>query len=90
MGKGAEGLSVPSKTFYMLASGAAIISISTQGSEVSNLIQEYNCGVSIQPTNDLDLFNFLTSVSDEMIKKYKTNSRNLSSKFTSKNANKFL
>ena len=90
LGKGAEGLSVPSKTFYILASGVAIISISRPNSEVSNLVQENNCGVSILPSDYLSLLEFLTSFTDSDLKKYKQNSRNLSNNFTNKNANKFL
>lgn len=90
LGKGAEGLSVPSKTFYMLATGSAIISISKPDSEVSNLVQENNCGVSILPSDHERLLEFLTSFNDGDLKKYKQNSRNLSNSFTHKNAYKFL
>lgn len=90
LGKGAEGLSVPSKTFYMLATGSAIISISKPDSEVSNLVQENNCGVSILTSDHERLLEFLTSFNDGDLKKYKQNSRNLSNSFTHKNAYKFL
>jgi glycosyltransferase involved in cell wall biosynthesis len=90
LGKGAEGLSVPSKTFYMLATGAAIISISKLNSEVSNLVKENNCGVSILPSDHENLLEFLTSINDNDLKKYKQNSINLSNHFTHKNAYKFL
>ena len=90
LGIGAEGLSVPSKTFYMLASGLAIISISRSNSEVSNLVQENNCGVSILPSDYLSLSQFLTSLTDTDLKMFKRNSINLSKRFSNKNANKFL
>jgi glycosyltransferase involved in cell wall biosynthesis len=90
LGKGAEGLSVPSKTFYMLAAGSAIISISKSDSEMSNLVRENNCGVSILPSENLILLQFLTSISDNDLKKIKENSRDLSNHFTNKNAYKFL
>lgn len=90
LGKGAEGLSVPSKTFYMLAAGSAIISISKPNSEVSNLVKENNCGVSILPSDYENLLEFLTSINDNDLKKYKKNSLNLSNHFNNKNAYKFL
>lgn len=90
LGKGAEGLSVPSKTFYMLATGSAIISISKPDSEISNLVQQNNCGVSIQPSDHERLLEFLTSFNNDDLKKYKQNSRNLSNSFTHENAYKFL
>ncbi|MDN3643793.1 glycosyltransferase family 4 protein [Lutimonas halocynthiae] len=90
LGKGAEGLSVPSKTFYMLATGSAIISISKPNSEVSNLLRDNSCGVSIGPSDYQSLFEFLISIGDSDLKKYKENSRSLSNHFTHKNAYKFL
>ena len=90
LGKGAEGLSVPSKTFYMLAAGLAIISISRPNSEVSNLVQENNCGVSVIPSDHRGLFKFLNNYTDSDLKKFKKNSRNLSKLFNHKNAFKFL
>ena len=90
LGIGAEGLSVPSKTFYMLASGLAIISISSSSSEVSNLIQENNCGVCVLPSDYLSLFEFLTSLTDNDLKTFRRNSRSLSNHFSNTNANKFL
>jgi glycosyltransferase involved in cell wall biosynthesis len=90
LGKGAEGLSVPSKTFYMLATGAAIISISSPGSEVSNLLKENDCGVNIMPSKFEDLLMFLNSITDEDLNIYKANSRNLSKIFTIINAYKYL
>tara|TARA_B110000211_G_scaffold233822_1_gene301144 strand:- start:1058 stop:2053 length:996 start_codon:yes stop_codon:yes gene_type:complete len=40
LSSGAEGLSVPSKTFYSLAAGSAIIAISEKGSEIEQLISK--------------------------------------------------
>ena len=47
--EGYEGLSVPSKTYYALAAGAALLAVSSPGTELSRLIGQYDCGVHIPP-----------------------------------------
>ena len=90
MGKGVEGLSIPSKTFYYLASGCALISISESSSEVSKLVKENKCGLSIEPGNYEKLILGLKFLNEYKIKEMKNNSRKLSKNFTVKNANQFL
>lgn len=90
LGKGAEGLSVPSKMFYLLAAGCSIISISDKGSEIEHLVNKNNLGISIEPGKINDLVNFLISTNEAELINAKTNSRNLSYSFTLKNAKKFL
>lgn len=89
LGSGAEGLSVPSKTFYLLAAGNAIISISEKGSEIEKLIVENNCGLSVEPGNVKGIINFLTNTSKIKLNEYKQRSRILSESFTVKNAAEF-
>ena len=90
LGTGAEGLSVPSKMFYLLAAGCSVISISDKGSEIEYLVNKNDLGISIEPGNVNDLVNFLVSTNEAELIKAKTNSRNLSYSFTLKNAKKFL
>jgi len=90
LGTGAEGLSVPSKTFYLLAAGAAIIAISEVGSEIEFLINKNNCGISVEPNKTIELSSFLTSIDDQKLEEYKINSRKLIQNFTVKNAKFFL
>lgn len=90
LGTGAEGLSVPSKTFYFLAAGSAIIAITEKGSEIDVLVKNNNCGISIEP-NDIDaLIKFLIETSSNEIINFKKNSRFLSKNFTPLNSKKFL
>lgn len=90
LGTGAEGLSVPSKTFYFLAAGSAIIAITEKGSEIDILVKNNNCGISIEP-NDVDaLIKFLIEISFEKIIYLKKNSRLLSKNFTPLNSKKFI
>ena len=90
LGTGAEGLSVPSKMFYLLAAGCSIISISDNGSEIERLVNENKLGTTIEPGKINDLVNFLRTTSDAELNQAKINSRKLSYSFTFKNAEKFL
>jgi len=47
--KGIEGLSVPSKTAYAMASGAALITISCGVNEISDVVTNNKCGINIEP-----------------------------------------
>ena len=44
LSEGAENISVPSKTYYTLAAGSAIIALASLESELALLIEKYNCG----------------------------------------------
>jgi len=90
LGTGAEGLSVPSKTFYALAAGTAIIAISEKDSEIDQLISKNNCGISIEPGELNSLRDFLVNTSDLDLEKNKINSRSLSKQFTVDNVKTFF
>jgi glycosyltransferase involved in cell wall biosynthesis len=49
LAKGAEGLSVPSKVYYAMASGAALLSICSGDNELRRLVEENKCGLCIEP-----------------------------------------
>ena len=90
LSSGAEGLSVPSKTFYSLAAGSAIIAISEKGSEIEQLISKNDCGISIQPNEVSIMRDFLINTSDLDLEQMKKNSRILSKQFTVANVKYFL
>ena len=90
LGSGAEGLSVPSKTFYFLAAGSSIIAITEKGSEIDFLVKDNNCGVSIEPNNVDSLLNFLLKTTIKKNNYYKKNSRLISKNFTPLNSEKFI
>jgi len=48
---GGEGISMPSKTYYMMAAGNALLGISSPKSELDRLIGEHECGKNIVPDN---------------------------------------
>lgn len=53
LASGAEGVCMPSKTYYMMAAGNALLGLSQAGSDLDMVIQKYQCGVNIFP-GDVD------------------------------------
>lgn len=52
--RGAEGLMVPSKLFYYLAAGSAVIGICRENNELRDVISDHECGLCVEPgTPDL-------------------------------------
>ncbi len=49
--KGLEGVSLPSKTQFMLAAGAALISLGKFPNDVQMIVDKYHCGLSVEPGN---------------------------------------
>ena len=47
LAKGIEGLSVPSKLYSSMAAGLAIVGVVGTGSEIGDVIEEYNCGYRV-------------------------------------------
>jgi glycosyltransferase involved in cell wall biosynthesis len=43
------GISVPSKTYYALAAGSALLAISPPGTELVELVEESGCGLHVRP-----------------------------------------
>ena len=58
--KGAEGLSVPSKLYGIMASGRPIIAIVPENTEVALTLKEYNCGLVTPPKDVPALVNAIT------------------------------
>lgn len=51
--RGGEGVYVPSKTYYALAAGSALLALCDQENELADLISSYRCGATVQP-DDVD------------------------------------
>ena len=90
LGSGAEGLSVPSKTFYLLAAGLTVVGISEPDSELKRIIKEYDCGEIFTPGSVNAIANYLMTMSDEKAQQISKKSREASYLFTPKNALKFI
>ncbi len=90
---GSEGLSVPSKTYYSMASGAALIAICDENSEVARTISKHDCGYVVNPGNTNAMVKAILELLDdeEKLKRYKNNSRNAADNFYSrKNTKQYI
>lgn len=53
--KNFEGISMPSKTYYMMSGGAAIVGLSKRPNDLTEVIETCQCGYNIEP-GDVDGF----------------------------------
>lgn len=51
LARGAEGVSMPSKTYYAMAAGSAIFGLSRPGSDLARVIESFECGVNVDPAD---------------------------------------
>jgi glycosyltransferase involved in cell wall biosynthesis len=49
LAKGGEGVSMPSKTYYMMSAGSALLGISDSDSDLASVIRQHQCGVNVTP-----------------------------------------
>lgn len=49
LAEGGEGVSMPSKTYYMLAAGAALLGLCREGSDLAAVIDTHVCGLHVPP-----------------------------------------
>ena len=91
LGLGAESLSVPSKTYYMMAAGCAVISLAAPESELAHLVEKHEIGKISSPGEPQALVkNILDILENEaLLHKFKINSRETSALFTPENAKIF-
>lgn len=84
---GAEGLMVPSKVFYYLAAGAAVLAVSSRSSELSEIVQEHSCGRVIPPKSPDQMVSAITEIfqNKEELSLLKSNSRIAAEKSFSRN-----
>jgi glycosyltransferase involved in cell wall biosynthesis len=91
--KGSEGLMVPSKTYYSMAAGAALIGLCDKNCEVARIISRYECGIVVTP-GDIDAMTngIIDLLGDKSkLNHYRANSRIAAEKFYSrKNTSQYL
>ncbi|MEC9072341.1 MAG: glycosyltransferase family 4 protein [Myxococcota bacterium] len=49
LGRGTEGISMPSKTYYLMAAGCAVLGLSHGDNDLKRLIERYECGLNVEP-----------------------------------------
>lgn len=92
LGKEASDLSIPSKTFNFMSLGVPIMGICNENSALSNLIQEYEIGISFNETNVDAMVNWINKMFQypELREQISKNSKVASNDFTPENVYKFL
>lgn len=92
LGTGAEGISVPSKTYSNMAAGAAIIAISPPNSELNRIVEEYSVGYIVAPGQPEKLAAYIRDLASnpELLNRFKSNSRSASMSYTSANAREYV
>ena len=77
---GAEELMVPSKVFYYLAAGSAVIGISKNENELKDIIEKNQCGVNVEPTNPQELAKVILDIlgNKEKLNCFQQNARKIS------------
>lgn len=55
MEEGVEGLCVSSKFYTALASGTAILAISSEDAEIGSVVERTNCGIRVDPNSPSDI-----------------------------------
>jgi glycosyltransferase involved in cell wall biosynthesis len=90
---GCEGLSVPSKTFYYMAAGCALIGLCDGDSEVAHIIYEHNCGITVEPGDVEAMVSAILALArdESKLNSYRVNSRSAAEKFYSRrNTSRYL
>ena len=92
LAEGAGSLSVPSKTYYMMATGSAIVAVAQQDSELAYLIDQHKLGVSVPPRDSINLAKEILEISKdkERYQSYRKNALETSKQFTPKNAFEYV
>jgi glycosyltransferase involved in cell wall biosynthesis len=87
--QGAESISVPSKTYYMLAVGSAILALASKESELGVLVEQHKCGKLFEKANPKEIADYLIYLLNNKaeLTKLKENARKASFDYTPQNAN---
>jgi len=85
-----SNVSIPSKTFNILASGKPILCIGEQESDLAKLLQSTTTGAAFSPDNIGGMTDFVLHLKKDkqIYQEYARNAREISSRFTSGNADR--
>lgn len=75
--KGAEGLMVPSKMYYYMAAGSAVIGICQGRNDLDGTLSESDCGLTVLPGDYNKLAEIIVFLADnpDKLKNFKSNAR---------------
>ena len=77
LGKGTEGISMPSKCYYMMAAGCAILGLSEGDNDLKRVIERYDCGVNLSCGDSEGIAQAIKALRDdpETLARYQRNAR---------------
>ena len=89
--KNASMSSIPSKTYYILSAGSALLTISDNKSELSEMVNYFKIGINYDNNNKNEIINFIDKCYNNKVflKQLKKNSRNASKNFSIDNSQIF-
>lgn len=92
LGKGAEGISVPSKTYINMAAGLCLLAIAPATSELSRLVKTHQAGCICEPGDPVAIADTINRIlsDDALLENYKRNALQASSHYTSENAVQYV
>jgi glycosyltransferase involved in cell wall biosynthesis len=81
-------ISIPSKTFNLMAKGKPILAVAALSSELANLVRRYNAGVVVRPKNPAQIFQALQPIiqSAARYRELAANSKRASADYSPNNA----
>ena len=84
--EGYEGVSVPSKTYYALAAGSALLAVGSPGTELADLVAEHRCGEQVMPRRPDLLADAIRRLHGdrELLKRYRTAARSAAEQYFSR------
>jgi glycosyltransferase involved in cell wall biosynthesis len=92
LGKGAEGISVPSKTYTNMAAGLCIIAVAIESSELGSIIRQHQVGRICEPDKPVLLAKTIGELLSDtvMLDNFKSNSLRASESYSRENAELYL
>lgn len=83
---GAEDISMPSKTYFTIAAGSALLGISSATSDLAGLIHNYDCGINVSPGDIDGAVQAILSMKNqpELLQRYRANARQTAVRYFSK------
>lgn len=87
--KDCEGVSMPSKTYFMMASGCAVLGVSQLPSDIDYYLREFECGVNVAPGDAQSLARVVTEMANDpdRLTRYRANARRAAETFFSRKVN---
>jgi len=77
LGAGTEGISMPSKCYYMMAAGCAILALSEGDNDLKRVVETHDCGITLSCSDSAGVVAAIQSLREdpETLTRYQRNAR---------------